>query len=131
MFSFTDKDYTDFKNFLKKREFSYQNPLEESFNELVEVAKKENSYDRHKEIFAALEKNFSSNIDNDLDLDRDEITELLESEIIKRYFYESGAIAFSIHRDEQIKKAVEILNNKELYKSILKNSEASIISRID
>jgi carboxyl-terminal processing protease len=129
MFKFSDNDYEDFRNFLKRRVFSYKNPVEESFNELIEAAKKEKYYDLHKEIFDALEKGLAHNIDNDLDLYKDEIVEMLEDEIAKRFFYESGAIAFSIHKDEQIKKAIEILSNKALYESILRGSALSATSQ--
>ncbi len=40
-------------------------------------------------------------------------------EIIGRYFYEEGAIAWSVKKDEQISKAIEVLNNREKYNSIL------------
>ena len=122
MFIFSDKDYDDFRNFLKRRNFSYQTLTEESLANLIDVAKKEKYYDRHKEILDALEKDFAHSLDKDLDLYKQEIIELIEDEIVKRYFYESGAIAYSIHKDDQVKKAIEILNNKELYKSILEGS---------
>jgi len=121
MFNFSDKDYDDFRDFLKKRNFSYKTLTEESLDELIDVAKKEKYYDLHKEVFNALEKELAHGLDKDLDLFKEEIVELIESEIVTRYFYESGAIAYSIHKDEQIKKAVEILNNKELYEFILKS----------
>jgi len=128
MFKFSDKDYEDFRNFLKKRDFSYKTLTEESLDELIDIAKKEKYYDRHKEIFDALEKELAHSLDKDLDLYRDEIIELIETEIIKRYFYESGAIAHSALRDTQIKKAIEILNNQELYKSILNGATTSVVA---
>ena len=56
-----------------------------------------------------------------------QITELIEDEIISRYFYEKGAIEWTIKKDEQIMKALEILNNKEKYSSILKGKTGSIL----
>ena len=129
MFNFSDKDYADFRNFLIKREFSYTTLTEDSLSELVAAAKKERYYDRHKEIFDALERELAHSLDADLELYKDEIIELIEEEIAKRYFYISGAIAYLIHKDDQVKKAIEILNNQELYKSILEgSSESTVIS---
>ena len=130
MFSFSDKDYDDFRNFLKQRNFSYKTTTEETLDELIDVAKKEKYYDRHKEVFEALEKNLAHSLDADLDLYKEEIIELIEDEIIRRYFYEAGAIAYSIHKDDGVKKAIEILNDKELYKSILAGSasESTVIA---
>jgi hypothetical protein len=58
---------------------------------------------------------------------RSEITDLLEDEIVSRYFYENGAIAYTIRNDEQVLKARDILNNKEEYSSILNGTAGSIL----
>ncbi|MBK7625898.1 MAG: S41 family peptidase [Bacteroidales bacterium] len=126
-FSFSDKDYTDFKAMLQKRNFSYKTATEDSFNELVSTAKKEKYYDLHKDLFNELEKDLAHSIDEDLVTFRSEITDLIEDEIISRYFYEDGAIAWTIKKDEQVLKALDILNNKEKYTSILKGTSGSIL----
>ena len=59
-----------------------------------------------------------------------EIKDLLEDEIISRYFYEDGAIAYTIRKDVQVTKALEILNNKEKYTSILNGtSEKTLVTK--
>ena len=126
-FSFTDKDYSDFKTLLLTRNFSYKTVTEESLNELISNAKKEKYYDIHKDLFIELEKDITHNMDQDLKMFRNEITDLIEDEIISRYFYEDGAIAWTIKKDEQILKALEILNNKEEYDSILKGKNGAIL----
>jgi carboxyl-terminal processing protease len=126
-FSLSDKDFSDFKAFLLKRNFSYTTVTEESFNELITNAKKEKYYEIHKDLFNALEKDLNHDLDQDLTLFRDEITKLLEEEIIRRFFYESGTISWTIKKDEQVLKAVEILNNKTEYNSILNGKAGSIL----
>jgi carboxyl-terminal processing protease len=127
-FSLTDKDYADFKTMLLTRKFSYVTNTEEAFNELITSAKKEKYYDIHKDVFAALEKDLAHDLDEDLSMFRGEISDLIEYEIISRYFYEEGAIAWTIKNDEQVKKALEILHNKEEYSSILKGKTGSILT---
>ena len=126
-FTFTDQDYTDFKTFLLNRKFNYNTVTEESLNELITNAKKEKYYDIHKDLFNDLEKDIAHSLDQDLKMFRGEITDLIEDEIISRYFYESGAIAWTIKKDEQILKARDILNNKEKYSSILKGTAGAIL----
>jgi carboxyl-terminal processing protease len=126
-FSLTDKDYNDFKTLLLNRNFSYKTVTEESLNELISNAKKEKYYDLHKDLFIELEKDISHSLDQDLTTFRSEITDLIEDEIIRRYFYEDGAIAWTIKKDEQVLKALQILNNKEEYISILKGKSGSIL----
>ena len=126
-FMFTDKDYNDFKTFLLDRKFSYKTDTEESLNELITNARKEKYYDLHKELFSELEKDVTHNLDQDLKMFQSEITDLIEDEILSRYFYESGAIQWTLKKDEQIGKACDILNNKEEYNSILKGTAGSIL----
>ncbi|MEI6049487.1 MAG: S41 family peptidase [Bacteroidota bacterium] len=126
-FLFTDKDYSDFKTFLLNRNFSYKTVTEESLNELITNAKKEKYYDIHENLFTELEKDIAHNPDQDLTVFRSEITDLIEDEIISRYFYEEGAIEWTIKKDEQLLKALEILNNNEKYSSILKGKTGSIL----
>ena len=125
MFSFSDKDFRDFKDFVKKRNFSYETVTEESLHQLIEIAKKEKYYDQHEDLFLALEKDLAHSLDEDLDLFRTEITELIEDEIMRRYFYEEGAIAATIKKDEQVSKALEVLNDKKVYESVLNGMTGS------
>jgi carboxyl-terminal processing protease len=126
-FVFTDNDYNDFKEYLKTRKFDYITDTEEAMNQLIADAKKEKYYDIHKDLFTKLEKEIAHNLDQDLSLFRNEIKELLEEEIIGRYFYEDGAIAWSVTRDEQVKKALEVLNNKNTYSSVLSGKTGSVL----
>ncbi len=118
-FIFSDADYADFRNFIVSRKFDYRTFTEASLAQLIANAKKEKYYDLNKELFAELEKDIAHNLDHDLAMFRDEITDLLEEEIVSRYFYEEGAIARGIKSDKQVIKALETLENKEKYASIL------------
>jgi len=122
-FSFTDADYADFSNFLLDRKFSYTTYTEASLGSLISNAKREKYYDLNKELFERLEKEISHNLDHDLTMFRDEISSLIEEEIISRYFYEEGAISWGIKSDEQVIKALEILNNSGKYSSILSGKQ--------
>ena len=128
-FKFTDEDYKDFQAFLVKRNFSYKTNTEESLNELIANAKKEKYYDVHKDLFIDLEKDVTHNLDQDLKMFRKEITDLIEDEIVSRYFYDSGAIAWTIPKDNQVLKARDILNDRTEYGSILKGTAGAIVVR--
>lgn len=126
-FSLTEKDISDFRDFLEKRHFSYQTVTEESLKELISNARKEKYYDQHRDLFNKLEKDLDHTLDEDLKTFGDEIRGLLEDEIISRYLYEEGSIAWSIKKDEQVLKALEILNNREQYRSILQGKTGSTL----
>ena len=118
-FKITDQDYIDFKNFLISRNFDYKTVSENSLNELIADAKKEKYYDHNKTLFDEMQKNISHNLDKDLITFHDEIVDLIEEEIVSRYYYEYGAIDRSIRKDEQVIKAIEVLSNKDKYSSLL------------
>ncbi len=126
-FSITDQVYSDFKNYLGERKFSYSTITELSLNELISNAKREKYYDIHKDLFSELQKELMHTLDNDLETFRSEIAELLADEIIGRYFYEEGSIKFSLGTDEQVKRAVEILKRGDEYNSILQGKSGSIL----
>ena len=127
-FKFTDQDFSDFKNYLTRKNFNYRTTTEQLFNELVTNAKKEKYYDINKDLFTALEKNLTHDPEQDIITYKDEITELLTDEIIGRYFYEDGAIKWTLKTDNQILKAIDILNNKEQYSSILNGKSGAILT---
>lgn len=127
--SLTDKDFADFKNYITKKKFDYKTITEQSFNELVTVAKREKYYDIHKDLFTALEKDITHSLDEDMATFKEEIIELLSDEIIGRYFYEEGSIKWALKTDEQLLKAIDVLNNKEKYISILNGKSGTIIAK--
>jgi carboxyl-terminal processing protease len=126
-FNLSDQDYADFKILLTSRNFNYKTATEESLNELITNARREKYYDIHKDLFTTLQKDVAHSLDQDLVAFKNEITDLLSDEIISRYFYESGAIAYTIKKDEQLMKALQTLNNKDEYSSILKGKAGSIL----
>ncbi len=129
-FAFNSRDYDDFRSFLLEKKFDYKTVTEESLKELIENARKEKYYESHKNAFDQLEKDIIHSLDHDLTTFKDEITGLLEDEIVSRYFYESGAIQWSIRKDHQVIKALDVLNNPKEYASILSGkSPAKLVTR--
>jgi carboxyl-terminal processing protease len=109
---------------LVRRNFSYKTVTETSLNQLIENARKEKYYDIHKELFTQLENDVNHSLEHDLSVFKPEITELIEEEIVRRYFYEGGAIEYSLKKDEQITRAIEILNDPSRYNLVLSGKSA-------
>lgn len=126
-FHLTDQDYSDFRNMLLARKFSYKTATEDSFKELLDNAKKEKYFDAHKELFTNMEKELSHSLDEDLNLFKKEITSLIEDEIIGRYFYEAGSLAHAVRNDNQVQKSIDVLNNRDQYSSILQGKSGSLV----
>jgi carboxyl-terminal processing protease len=126
-FSITDSDYDDFRDYLISRKFNYRTITEISLNELISNARKEKYYDLYEEQFIQLQKDITHSLDKDLISFRNEITELLEEEIVGRYFYEEGAIKRTVNKDDQVIKAIEVLGNPQKYSSILSGKTENVL----
>ncbi|MDO5447736.1 MAG: S41 family peptidase, partial [Prevotellaceae bacterium] len=118
-FELTDDDFNDFKQKVIDNKFKYDRVSSEMLKRLTEAAKAEGYYDDAKEEFAALENKLSHNISKDLDKNKDEIKQLLASDILTYYYFRRGAVEYSLKHDPVFKKAVEILGNEEEYNKIL------------
>lgn len=122
----TDTDYTDFCNFLKEKNFSYKSEAERALSEFVKEARKDGLYDANKESIEKIQKSMEHSLDNDMTTHKNEIKELIESDLAGRYFYDSGAIEYSISSDSQLKKAISVLKDTQLYKSALSPVATSV-----
>ena len=122
-FIFTDEFYQKFVNFLKDKDFDYETRTDAKFRELVEIAKNDKYFERAEDEFESLRLKLSHDKDKDLQVFKEEITELLSQEIIVRYFYEKGGIIFSLRTDPEIAKAIEILSNEQEYQRIIKGKK--------
>lgn len=118
-FEVTDKDYQAFKEKVKKADFKYDRQSEKVLKNLKEVAEFEGYMDDASEEFKALEQKLSHNLDRDLDHFSKDIKRLIADEIVKRYYYQRGAIQEQIKDDEGIEEAIKILDDKPEYQKIL------------
>ena len=120
-FQVTDADYADFKAMLKKRNFTYDRQSEEVLKKLKEFAEFEGYMENAKDEFAALEKKLQHNLDLELDRFAKDIKPMIADEIVKRYYFERGAVQEGLKNDSDLKKAIEVLQQPEEYKKILTN----------
>jgi carboxyl-terminal processing protease len=114
-FKIDDAIYTDFSDFVTKNNFTFESESQDLYKQLVETARKEKYYDPASTEFKALEEKLKPSLKEDLAKFRPEISELLEDEIVSRYYYQKGAIRAAIDEDKLIKKAVEALKDQNLY----------------
>ena len=119
-FKLTDADYAEFKALLKKRNFSYDRQSEAMLKNLKEIAEFEGYMEGAKDEFSALEKKLQHNLDLELDRFAKDIKPLLSEEIVKRYYFERGAVQETLKEDNGLKKAVEVLQDPAEYKNVLK-----------
>ncbi len=116
-FLLDDTVYQEFKNFVDSSDFKYESESYLAFKKLKKSVKKEKRGDEID--FLKLEKILKPQLQEDLELYKNEIADLLEYEINMRQFYQKGAYAQAVRTDKFIEEAIKLLNDKERYNGIL------------
>ncbi|MEX0988445.1 MAG: S41 family peptidase [Bacteroidales bacterium] len=125
-YTLTDKEYEAFKEYVNEMEFEYETASEKVFEELVSTAKKEKYYALSEEAFRVLEEKLSHDNMQDLETFRPEIQQILEEEIVGRYYYHRGRIEKQIQEDVQLEKALSIISNPVHVQHILDGKEGAL-----
>jgi len=118
-FELTDADYEEFKNKVKGADFKYDQQSEKILNTLKEAAEFEGYMKDASDEFKTLENKLKHNLDRDLDYFSKDIKKMIAEEIIKRYYYQEGAIIQQLKDDKDLDEAVKVLTNPERYQQIL------------
>lgn len=114
-FTLSEEDYREFMTFVKSKSFNYDRQSEKALNNLKEIMEFEGYLDAASDEFKALEDKLKPDLDRDLNLYKEQISDFLTREIMKQYYLAKGEIIYSLREDEDVKKAVEILSDKNLY----------------
>ena len=120
-FSLTDEEYSAFKTYVLKEEFTYSTASEEMLKKMKDIAENEGFYEDTKEEYNALMSKVVPSKERDLEKFKNEIKVLLENEIVSRYYFQKGRAIDSFRNDDSIEKSLETLANKSAYNTILKN----------
>lgn len=118
-FDVDDSLYLDFTQFLSDKEYTYTTRTENDLEQLEKQAKDDNYYSLLKPELDKLKEALESTKNADLTNQKAEIKELLEFEIIKRYYFERGKVEIAFDDDKDWAKVTEILENRKMYTDIL------------
>jgi carboxyl-terminal processing protease len=119
-FRLSDADYQKFMSFLANKDVAYSTSVEQSVEDLIKKAKDDKHFEDIKSEIEVIKKKISHNKANDLTRFKDEIREMLEQEIVARYYFQKGMVEATFDDDENILAAINVLNNPEKFKGYLK-----------
>ena len=125
-FRLPDADYDKFREFVKKRDFKYDQLSERSLEQLRSIMEFEGYMDVASAEYKALESKLQPDLDRDLELFKEEIRKMIESEIIQRRYYKKGVLIHQLSGDPVFDKALELLRNPGLYRSLLRPEPANM-----
>lgn len=118
-FEINDSLYLVFTNYLKGKDYDYETRTEKAITKLLKDAEKEKYSEDLQQEIDALGKKMKASKTNDIERFKDQISQVIESEIVTRYYFQNGRIEASLKHDDEVNKAVEILKDSDTYKSIL------------
>lgn len=119
-FKLSEQDLADFKQFMLKQDFSFSSSSEEQLKKWKETTEKEGDFDKIKTEYDAILSKLSSTKEANFDKSKDEVRNILENEIVSRYYFQNGRILNGFTSDKSIEKSIEILQNSSRYNTILK-----------
>ncbi|WP_046246182.1 S41 family peptidase [Hymenobacter terrenus] len=128
-FKLSDVDYQKFVTFLQGKNLSYSTDAEKALTDLSKKVREEKHYDDVKLELEAVRKKITVNKANDLQRFKPEIKELLEQEIVSRYYFEKGRTEAGFDDDPNIIAAVAVLNDPNRYAALLKPSGQAASAR--
>lgn len=119
-FSFSERDYNDFLNYLKRTNFTFETETEAALKIAIKKAEEENIKNDIQRSYNTLIQDIGKAKDRELQDKKAEIMSLLTDEIVKRYFYREGLYEYHVMNNPEIKEAVAILKDPRRYQSILR-----------
>jgi carboxyl-terminal processing protease len=119
-FSLSESDYQDFQKYALAQEFKYTTASEESLKKMKETAEKEGYFEEIKGDYEDMISKVTPSKERDLQKFKAEISEMLENEIVSRYYFQKGRTIASLKKDIVVQRAVTILTNSTELNTILK-----------
>ncbi|MEJ6661296.1 MAG: S41 family peptidase [Bacteroidia bacterium] len=120
IYDVSNETFEDFKSFLKDKEYEYTTNTEKNLDKLIDQAKEDKYYELLKGELTSLKTALESTKKADLDNNNQELKELLEYEIVRRYYFEKGKVEVGFDDDLEWAKTKSIFSNTTEYNGLLK-----------
>ncbi len=120
-FQLSDDEYALFKTYVLNAKLNYSTAAQNALKKLKLEAEKEGMFDELKAEYENILMKISPDPAKDLDKYRIEIAEMLENEIVSRYYFQKGRTINSFEHDPAVIKAIQTAMDSNSYNAILKN----------
>ena len=117
-FRLSEEEFAAFKAMVKAAKVDYSTQSSSYLKRLKEISKRELYYGDAEADFAALEDKLAPNVDRDLEKFSHQLKNILENEIVSRYYFSEGRLRHTLSDDPVLETGIAYLN-KEKQKSIL------------
>lgn len=118
-FKLSDADYNDFVAFTEKKGFDFKTVAERELETVKRAAIYEKSWDDVKSQYDTMLQAIELHKKKDIVENKPEISDILQQEIVSRYYYQKGRIESTLSDDAELKTATKVLTDATRYTSIL------------
>lgn len=118
-FELSEEDYTRFIAFVQTQNFTFNSYESTLLDQLKKSLQEKNEYAKVSKNFEALQEELSLPMSYFFVINKTEISALLASEIVGRFFYEKGKNQYGFRNNRVLTKALEVLNNDNEYRTLL------------
>jgi carboxyl-terminal processing protease len=118
-FELSDFEFNKFVSFLDSSNYSFETGTDIRLESLKEKAEDEEYLTIIQTEIDSIQQKLSRKKKAELIKYKDQIKKILSSEIVSRYYFQSGRIENKLGSDPYIKRAIEILSNKTEYNGVL------------
>ena len=119
-FQITDKIFNDFKAWTLTQDFDYASPLEKEVERLKEVAQSNDALGKIQSQISQIEKALRHDKVADIEANKLQLKQLLKEEFVSRFHLEEGRLEASFENDQDLKQAIQVLNDSAKYSQIIK-----------
>jgi len=118
-FKLSNEAYQEFKKTVLATDFDYSTATQNGLEEMMEIAKKEGYDSSIISEYEALYEKVKASKEKDLDLFKKQIIEIIENEIVSRYYFQEGRVLNSFNHDKALQDALKVLKDIKAYNGIL------------
>jgi carboxyl-terminal processing protease len=114
-----NKIIESFRLYLKEKDFTYTSSLQKKFNEILSEIDKNSDDLKIQESLESLRKQFDGVFDKDFKAGSSGILSELKAELASRYRGVNESLEERLQSDNQVKVAIEVINNDSVYNKLL------------
>lgn len=119
-FTLPKESFNRFMAFLREKNYSYKSQTERALDQFREAAEKEGDFSAVDPDYQALRKAVGREKTQVIRKHKQEISLLLETEIMSRFYFQKGRVAERLPSDPVVQAAVSLLGRQDQYRELLK-----------
>lgn len=109
-FSLTDEDIEDFCRYLEEKNFKYETETSKYFADMIKMAENEDLDSATIAALRDIEPRLKPSFREAIRRNRKEVEEFLGAEIVERYYFQKGRMAYMLRTDKVLHRALEEQN---------------------